>query len=61
MKRGATGQGTAENVARSFALSTVALAALVSLFVWGPRSDVLNYLSQVTALLVLAVVALWPK
>lgn len=61
MKRGATGQRTAENVARSFALSTVALAALVSLFVWGPRSDVLNYLSQVTALLVLAVVALWPR
>jgi hypothetical protein len=61
MKRGVTRQRTAEDVARAFAISTVALAALASLFVWGPRSDVLNYLSQVTALLVLAVVALWPK
>lgn len=61
MKKTVTGQHTAENMARAFAISAVALAALAALFVWGPRSDVLNYLSQVTALLVLAVVALGPK
>ena len=52
---------TVEHWARALVVLAVSAATLVPLFIWGPRTDVLNYLSQVVALLVLAVVALWPR
>jgi len=60
-KRAPHASHSAEQYARAIVLSAVAVATLVPLFVWGPRTDVLSYLSQVVALLVLAVVALWPR